>query len=311
MWGPQRPWIPRDPHLADIFRRGSPSYLKRCLRDKRVFLLGTSFMRQIFVEMVKWLNGTLSQDYSLPDQTFKEIPSSPTFCASRRNNPVCAHGNPLYAWDPRKPPVTPKACGKHDEGARLKPCGGPAGQRSWQPTDGGNGVLHYRFKTYVDTPETDEYWIQDTKDGQYDILLVYLGQWDEMFKGRRNADELEAFRGEVRTLITKKFPGPVVWLLEPDEGKNPQRAVIQEELYIELRVPPSSRDWAMSALSIPDQVFVVRVVLIAQGFVVCELCGPKLIDTVVMATIFYFSHLELDVVAAHTGVRIPLLIESA
>lgn len=80
--------------------------------------------------------------------------------------------------------------------------------------------------------ETDEYWIQDTKDGQYDILLIYLGQWDEMFKGRRNADELEAFRGEVRTLITKveKFPGPVVWLLEPDEGKNPQRAVIQKEV---------------------------------------------------------------------------------
>mmetsp|Transcript_21497 Transcript_21497/g.29879 ORF Transcript_21497/g.29879 Transcript_21497/m.29879 type:complete len:404 (+) Transcript_21497:71-1282(+) len=268
---PERDWLPFDRETRTLFQTYSaypPDKGTKCLQGHSVFFVGSSFMRQIVTEFVKYLNGTRQQAYESVDPGFKEVPSSPRGCCpggSGVSKGICDPQHPYHPWDPHRN-VTCVRCGNMQEGRDIAKAGCLPGRRLWS--------LHwfhlqYQFSTYVWQKELMDVWIpqlrkvttaprpghpSQVKQSPYQVLVIQAGIWELMYlfrspehsispsfardfyhlSGGTNINEI--FREAVQLyieFIKANFGGTIIWVLEPKKthGKlDFSASIISEEV---------------------------------------------------------------------------------
>jgi hypothetical protein len=149
-------WVPEEAQAAAAYRARSRPELLRCLRDRRLYFMGTSFTRELRNSVLTILQGfpvTLEQVW-VPSYAL-ELVTDASECA--RLNPgkdVDLHrGQPFCA---RKRAGSKISCNlPGPAGIDLVGCDLPW-NRSDLVTEGCDGVsVHFQFKTYVNTREAD------------------------------------------------------------------------------------------------------------------------------------------------------------
>eukprot|EP00240_Pyramimonas_obovata_P005084 CAMPEP_0118930822 /NCGR_PEP_ID=MMETSP1169-20130426/7382_1 /TAXON_ID=36882 /ORGANISM="Pyramimonas obovata, Strain CCMP722" /LENGTH=418 /DNA_ID=CAMNT_0006873237 /DNA_START=110 /DNA_END=1366 /DNA_ORIENTATION=- len=275
---PEREWKASDPALARLYAEygGRREKAGKCLQGHSVFFVGSSYMRQIVLDWMKYLNGTRQQAYKTVHPLFQEVPSSPYVCCPQYKSHTmqqnCNPQNPFYAWDRSRTVGCPKQpCGAHDQGKEISR-GCLPGRRLWSQ---GDFHFQYQFSTYVNMPQMMDLWFNEIRsvkttplpgvDAQlhpqrpYQVLVIQAGVWDTMRvinpgPGKQMkpaqarvhygiggpSDSLQQiYRLAVQAYIEKikaAFGGTIVWLLEAEDYTEPEN-MAHKVLEEEVRKP--------------------------------------------------------------------------
>jgi hypothetical protein len=181
-------WAPQDAQAAAAYRARSRPELLRCLRDRRLYFMGTSFTRELRNSVLTILQGfpvTLEQVW-VPSYALELV----------TNASECAQLSPDQLQHHRERPFCSRSVAKirncnlpGPAGVNLDACGLPM-NRSDLVTEACDGVLvHYQFKTYINTPEADaavlEHW---SRLPAPDFIVLGSAEWGVTNWERRPLD---------------------------------------------------------------------------------------------------------------------------
>jgi hypothetical protein len=182
---PYLEWIPTDRQGKEILSKyGTDEAIQECLRNRRIYLLGTSYQRIMFIDLLRILH--------LP------IPAAAVFVSSVENRAVYGKDCELHYPHPRKDWTLHRDAPNIEEVVEEKPCFFARNETICSYTSGLNGFTEdtcgwpsrrefiaglnttvvYQFKTYVRTPPLDGIIRKDLKqNGPWDVVYISGGEW--------------------------------------------------------------------------------------------------------------------------------------
>jgi hypothetical protein len=169
-----------------LYRNLTRPVARACLKNKRIYMAGTSFQRSMFWSVIKYLRLNPTTD-PIPEELLMIGSSVSTLkkftrghlCHLPSNKTFRVHAVPWLLND------TDACLIVHDEGCNFP---GPSGidvQRcglpmhgTWQSGDEKlNVTVHYQFKTYIRAPPVDSLIVKNLKHAHWDLAWISSGEW--------------------------------------------------------------------------------------------------------------------------------------
>ena len=170
---------------AKLYNAATPERTRECLRNKRIYMTGTSFHRSMFWSVIKHLRKE-PYDAEIPER-LRMVASSPKSIKLVQRGPVChLPSNKTFKVHPVPwETVHNDSClVVHDEGCNypgpagidLERCGMPM-SGEWRSDPDLNITVHYQFKTFVRAPPVDNLIFKTLKHSHWDLVWLSTGEW--------------------------------------------------------------------------------------------------------------------------------------
>ena len=212
-------WNPLTKEAQNVYRNMNRSRLQECLRNKRIYLTGTSYQRTVFWSLLQWITAKqdLDLEYLMISSAEKMVRAFSYGKECTRHDPKHVHPMP-WLTTPNKTAcivITDDACNKPGPaGINIKKCGLPM-HAEWRSKDRFNITLHYQFKTYISAPGVDQHIFKTLKASHYDAVLLSSGEWGTYNDDLNAFDAKDLFEAFLKEL-DQAYKGVVVFNYDAD-----------------------------------------------------------------------------------------------
>jgi hypothetical protein len=194
--------------------------IKKCLRNKRIYLFGTSHHRAMYWHILKRLKGS---DILTIEETIIASNGMKILYGTDCDDPEELRKNKhMYQGFPsEKYPFLPnnscfiafRGCNVGGPvGVDKKVCGVPAHHRHFDEEY--NITLHFQFKTYLESPIVDKIIQDDLQKEFWDMVFFSACEWGAAFNRKESTPHIE-FSNRFLESFTQWYDGFIVASVDP------------------------------------------------------------------------------------------------
>ena len=182
-------WVPADNASAALFAtHGSDAGIQACLRNRNVFLVGTSYQRVLFWDLVRALGHPVSVFTKLVSHSGYAVTDHQSNCSLARRPPSATpdEWTPHHVEGDAAPGVPTRLCFFSQNqssciyqnglpGLDPATCGVPGSREEYVPRL--NATIRFQMKTYLRTPLVDELVRHQLATRKWDAVITAGGEW--------------------------------------------------------------------------------------------------------------------------------------